>query len=77
MSNGPDLRDEVVAVVPIRILKDKVKTDFDEYMYFYNPEDHDPGSQVTFPMYESTKEVLEILRACGVEFDATTGLWKD
>lgn len=77
MSDGPDLRDEVVAVVPVRILKDKVKTDFEEYMFFHGSDNEDNEISVIFPMYESTKEVLDILKACGVEFDTVTGLWQE
>lgn len=65
--------------VPIWILKHKVEMDFQEYMFFHDPEECNETIEDTdeFPMYDSTTQVLEILKENGVEFDRTTGLWKE
>lgn len=68
---------EKEVLVPVSILKGKVETDFEEYMFFHSTEDPEKDNRETFPLYESTTKVLEILKAAGIEFDTSTGLWKD
>lgn len=63
--------------IPLWVLKHKVETDFEEYMFFCSHKDPDDVKSPTFPMYDSTIQVLGVLKDNGVEFDTKTGLWKD
>lgn len=68
-------------LVPISLLKYKVERDHDEWMFFYDPSNDnldDDGLEThpdPFPQYESTKQILQILKKEGIEFDPVLGCW--
>lgn len=72
--------DKTLIPIPLWVLKQKVETDFEEYMFFHTKDeelDKAEENRETFPLYDSTSQIITTLKEHGVEFDTSTGLWKE
>jgi recombinational DNA repair protein (RecF pathway) len=72
------MKDNKEVLIPIWVLKFKVEADFQEYMFFNESvEGLQKEEYPKFPEYDSTITMLEALKKEGIEFDISTGVWKE